>query len=133
RALWRSRAAPRSPAGRSQTVLASEAAGVHRRSLAALQHDLAEPDAGVDGERVLRDVRHLEHLTAVHAGRDEAGGDVDHEPQPGIAAPSLATAGQIGRQPDALSRDAEDRLPRTQYIGPVESSQASDGPVVGVV
>src|SRR5438067_1709045 len=87
----------------------------------------------MDGERAAGDVRHLEHLAAVDAGRHEARGDVNHEPQAREAAPPLEPAADVGRQMEPLARDGVDRLTGLQDVGVVEPAHARHGPVVGVL
>src|SRR5262245_61734682 len=110
-----------------------EASRVHRASLAALEHDLTDPDAGADGERTARDVRHLEHLAVGDSGGHEARRHVDHESQARVAAPSLEPAGDVARQADALPGDPVDGFPRPKEIRTVEHPEARDRPEVCLV
>src|SRR5436190_19308494 len=114
----------------SKRSLVAEAAGVDGFSLAALEDDLAHRHAGVDDQRAPGDVRHLEDLAAVDAGRDEARRDVDHEAETRVAASTLQPPGHIGRKPDALARDRVDRLAGAEDVRVVEPLEARHRPVV---
>ena len=87
----------------------------------------------MDGERSSRDVGHLEHLAALDAGRDESRRDVDHEPEPRIAAPTLEPAGDVGRQPQPLAGEAVDRLAGSKDVRAVDALHAGHGAVVCIL
>src|SRR5438105_9672858 len=80
---------------RLQIVLAREASLVDGAALAALEHDLEEPHAGVDEERPPRHVRHLEHLASGDARLHEARGDVDHEAEAREPATALEPSANV--------------------------------------
>src|SRR5690349_18689848 len=78
-----------------QSFLRGKTPLVDRRSLAALQDDLTQTRTGMDRERALRDVADLEHLAVGHARADEAGRDVDHEPEPREARATFEPAADV--------------------------------------
>jgi len=78
---------------------------------ALLENDLADADAGANGERDRAGVVHFEHLARPdHTRLDEISGDVDHETNAGKAAATLDPTAEIVREGESLFGDAEDSL-----------------------
>src|SRR5688500_12048573 len=99
-----------------QVVLAREASLVNGAALAALEHDLEEPNACVYEQRPAGHVRHLEHLAGRDARLHKARGDVDHEAEAREPAAALEPSADVAGKRDALARDAVDGLTRSQRI-----------------
>ncbi len=123
-------------AAHSQTlgaILRRKAPAVDGATFGAHQHDLAQPHALRELERVARHVADLQHLAVLDAGLDEGRSHVNHQAKPGEAASTLEESAQVVGKTDLFHRDAVDRATGFQNVGLFEGVRRGVVAKVGFV
>ena len=98
-------------------VLRLKATAVNRIALSAHQHQLTDPNARVNAQRLRGHVTQFQHLTVFNTWLNECAGHVDHQAEAGIATAPFEKPTNIRGQLHQLAGNAVDRFSWMQHIG----------------